>query len=209
MPSTHTLMRQISVDQAQRGIYIDFEGFKDKPPAIIGLFIDGNFKQVVLDSDFKHAARAKGLPVEDLHQVVERLKADCEQEGRCIIPLSTYELSLIERVCSIDISRYYKNGLAIAKRWRWHFHPNIELTRNSLDEFLSLPGVDYEVPVHLGKGNATKRLQAVASGLRHHDEYARLTTVQKGKWTKLLDYNRHDVLGLRALTLRAAQELHG
>ena len=144
MPSTHALMKQVSVDQAKRGIYIDFEGFKDKPPAIIGLFIDGDIKQVVLDSDFEHAARAKGLAVEDLRQVVERLKSDCERDGRFIIAFSMHELSLIERVCSIDISRYYKNGLAIAKRWRWHFHPNIELTRNSLDEFLSLPGVDYD-----------------------------------------------------------------
>ena len=209
MPSTHALMKQVSVDQAQRGIYIDFEGFKDKPPAIIGLFIDGNFNQVVLDSDFEHAARAKGLAVEDLRQVVERLKSDCERDGRFIIAFSMHELSLIERVCGIDISRYYKNGLAIAKRWRWHFHRNIELTRNSLDEFLSLPSVDYKVPGHFRKGIATKRLKAVAAGLCRHDEYSRLTAVQKGKWTKLLDYNRHDVLGLRALTLRAAQDLHG
>ena len=43
--------------------------------------------------------------------------------------------------------------------------------------------------------------------LEKRGEYSKLTAVAKAKWTKLLDYNRHDVLSLKALTVHAAQGL--
>ena len=72
---------------------------------------------------------------------------------------------------------------------------------------MTLPTVDYEVPKHLGKGNATKRLNAVTDMLEKRGEYLELTAVAKGKWTKLLDYNKHDVLGLKALVEQAAKDM--
>ena len=201
--------RRISTYQAERGIYLDFEGFKGKPPAIAGICVENDFHQIVLDSTLRSAAEAKNLNCESFCEFVRCLMEECERDNRFIIAFSSHEMSVIQRDCGIDVSRRYKNGLRIAKRWKWHYHRDIRLDHNSLDQFLELPGVDYEVPKHLGKGNATSRLKAVVAGLARSDDYAKLTPTQKGKWTKLLDYNRHDVLGLRALILRAAKDTSG
>ena len=200
-------MRRISVFQAKRGIYLDLEGFKDKPPAIAGISIDSDFRQVVFDPVLKSAAEDKGLSMENLDSFIKGLQEECERNSRFIIAFSIFELNVIQNYCGIDISRCFKNSLRLAKRWKWKFHKDIELQRNSLDQFLTLPGINYEIPKHLGKGNATKRLKAVREMLERCGDYTKLTSTKKRQWTNLLEYNRHDVLGMQALTMRAAEDM--
>ena len=200
-------INSISVEEATRGIYLDFEGFKDHSPSIIGIFHNNQFQQIVLDPKLKSAAEERSLPQGELVDVIKRLLLECEANHRSLIAFSTHELNVIRTYCDIDVTDKYKNALKFVKRWKWRFHRDIELERKSLDQFLGLPMIHYGVPKHLGKGNATKRLKAVIDMLEKRGDFSSLTPVKKAQWTKLLDYNKHDVLGLRALVVHASAEM--
>ena len=200
-------MRRIKPHQANRAIYLDFEGFKGKPPAIAGFSFDNQFEQVVLDPVLEGAAAAHGLSVLTLDEFVRNLLDECKTNGRFIIAFSDHERAVILRELDLDIRNYYKNALRLANRWRHKYHPHEEWGKASLARYLELPGIDYEIPSHLGKGSATARLRSVSEGLETRGDYAKLVASQKKKWADLLEYNRHDVLALEYLTRKAAEEL--
>jgi hypothetical protein len=64
--------------------------------------------------------------------------------------------------------------------------------------------VGYDVPPAFGPGLTGKRLRRVHQQLEARGSYAQITPVTKGQWTKLLEHNRHDCVGMRAVVLTAA-----
>jgi hypothetical protein len=105
----------------------------------------------------------------------------------------------------VEVGSKYRDARMIGRRWINSLHPGT-VSEWGLADLLSFIG--YDVPTHLGKGNAAKRIRDVSNGLAaKHGDYSRLTPVQKAKWTKLLEYNRIDCLGMRDLVLRAASEI--
>ena len=68
-----------------REIYIDFEGFMDKTPSLLGILVEDEFEQVVLDPSLRLAAIAKDLRISTLEAEVRSLVKRCEQEGRKIV----------------------------------------------------------------------------------------------------------------------------
>lgn len=58
--STRNGHASISIADAEKAIYVDFEGFEDQPPSLLGILIDGSLTQVILDSRLTPAAAAKG-----------------------------------------------------------------------------------------------------------------------------------------------------
>jgi hypothetical protein len=93
----------------------------------------------------------------------------------------------------------------IGRRWINRLHRGA-VSEWRLADLLRFIG--YDVPPHLGKGNAAKRIRDVRRGLAVREgDYSRLTGTQKAKWTKLLAYNRIDCLGMRDIVLLAASEV--
>ena len=122
-------INSISLEEATRGIYIDFEGRKDHPPALVGILYDNQFQQIVLDLRLKSAANAKSLRCESLKDVINGLLEECYEGNRHLIAFSTHELNVIRTHCDIDVSDQYKNALKFAKRWKWHFHRDVEFEK--------------------------------------------------------------------------------
>jgi len=58
LSSDKTVHGVISREDAARAIYVDFEGFKDKSPCLIGILVEGTLEQVVLDRRLFAAAVA-------------------------------------------------------------------------------------------------------------------------------------------------------
>ena len=67
--------------------------------------------------------------------------------------------------------------------------------RHQLHRYFELVG--HPVPKAFGPGNF-QRIRYVRDMLnRRAGEYGALTAVAKAKWTKALEHNRHDCVGLR------------
>lgn len=187
--------------EAKRAIYVDCEGFANKPPSLIGILCEDDFQQVVLDPALAPAADAKGLEVHSLNHVVTDVVNRCRAEGRVLVGYSLHELDLFHSYGGVDCSSVYRDAKRIATRWWNRTHPDARREDRSLKSFLA--DIDFELPSWLGIQKATARLRTVLEGLARHKQYELLTAVTKGKWTKLLGYNRFDCDGMNALVMHA------
>jgi hypothetical protein len=104
--------------EAARAIYVDFEGFKDKPPSLVGILVDGKLKQVILEPKLFAAAVAKECKTGSIEEVARELRAKCEAEGRFLISYSEHELRQFKQYAHESFDDIYRNALVIAKRWR-------------------------------------------------------------------------------------------
>jgi len=193
-----------SQEEASRAIYVDFEGFKDKTPSLVGILFDGVLTQVVLDPRLFPAAVVKGCKTGSIHDVACDLRERCQAEDRTLVAYSGHELRTFATYSGVDFSDVYRNALLIARKWWNVFHHGKPIDRK-LKSFLTAIGAP--MPASLGVGNATSRLRAVIDMLERRHTYGALTPVVRKKWRDLLAYNAHDCRGTQRLVSRAVREL--
>lgn len=214
MAATTTTTTLTSAD-GTRAIYLDFEGFTNEAPALLGVLVDDSFETLVLDPVLRPAAEEKGLRVTDGEAALRGILERARLEDRLICAFGNREREAALQDFGVDLSERFVNVQRIAKRW-WKAHraerPQRRRGRNarnrsrgySLEFFEN--GLGLERPRHLKSGNATKRLRDLRDPLVTHDgDWFRLTGTAKGKWTKLLGYNQVDVLNLAALAMWVAR----
>ena len=226
MATTQTAGRQggclhLNQDEARQAIYLDFEGTAVDSPSLLGVLIEGEFTQYVFEPVLEPAAKAKAVelggtcrfatPAEALVEIQRRVKA----ERRHVFAWSTRERDAIDEfIADPDDRRFWmttiENTIPLAKAWKGRHHRQVEFPRgprgrsgrNILARYLKLIG--YQVPGMHGPGNTADRVRFVRNALAKRGSYEALTAVQKAKWTNLLQHNRHDCVGLRALVERIA-----
>ena len=190
----------LSKKQADRAVYIDFEGFKDKSPSFVGVLDETGFKQIVLALELQPAARAKGCSAQSINYWARRLINRCLHENRLIVGFSMHDLNCLKNYTSVgdQAEPIYVNALQAAKKWHWReYKIGLDGSR-TLEAYCAIAKVpqrpdDYcDIPV-------TLNLKAIMSGLNARGTYRKLTRLQKQKWAALLEYNRWDCRDLRAL----------
>jgi hypothetical protein len=197
----HTTFSQ---EEASRAIYMDFEGFKDKTPSLVGILFDGVLTQVVLEPRLFPAAVVKGCKTGSIRDVACDLRERCHAEGRTLVAFSGHELRTFATYSGVDFSDVYRNALLIAKKW-WNVFHHGKPTDRKLKTFLAAIGAP--MPASLGVGNATLRLRTVIDMLERRHTYRSLTPVVRKKWRDLLAYNAHDCRGTQRLVAHALREL--
>lgn len=199
--------RRISLAEAERGIYVDLEGFQAKPSALVGILVGDELEQVVFDPELRSAAEAKGLRVSSFPSEAARILDQAVREDRVVVGYTQHERDLFAKWGGVDLGEHYRDAHKIAKRWKKKLHRGEHIAGWGLKDFFSFIG--YEVPSHLGRTNTTNRLRAVLEMLSKRGSYEALSPTKKRQWTNLLTYNQHDCRGMRELVLRAARELEG
>ena len=209
----------ICIEEALRGIYIDFEGTAVDPPSFLGaIWLHGdtqNFIQYVLEKTLWPAARAKAAWCQQARwDDLKEIKELSEKEDRLIFAWSNHEANALQEYSPEGdwFSSNVINAIPIAKKWKKEFHPDVEfkkdpkqpmLGKNRLDRYLKLIG--YEVPASFGSGNSAGRIRYVRNMLNDRNgDYSKLTPVAKAKWTKALKHNWHDCDGMRELLIQIA-----
>jgi hypothetical protein len=190
----------ISRPAAERAIYIDFEGFTDQTPALLGILIDDHFEQVVLDPRLQQAAEAKHLRVVSLDAIIKEIVNRANSEKRQIVAYTQHEKNVVLRFANIDLTGPYRDARMIAMRWRRRPFETGNTDR-TLKNYLKAIG--FVRGAYLGDRLSTTRLGEVIKMLDERTAYDKLTAVKKAKWTKLLSHNRIDCEGMKALVLYA------
>ena len=200
---------------AKRAIYVDFEGYRDHAPALIGILVEDEFEIVVLDEALQSAAAAKACRTTDgavaLRELAERARA----EGRRICAFGNHERDAAREYFDVDLEDIYVNGHRLVKAWWRHTRPGQRPPRRSHRRRRWQPlgrwtlefferGLGLHRSRHLRAGHATSRLRHVRAQLQPRGSFDRLTPTAKSKWTKLLRYNETDVRNLRAMVCAAA-----
>jgi hypothetical protein len=202
LPSDKTVHGVISREEAARAIYVDFEGFKEKSPCLIGILVEGVLEQVVLDRRLFAAAVSSRCRQASIEAVAGELTTRCRSEGRRLVGYSQHERRMFWQHAGIDFVEEYRDGRMIASRWWNNCRKGVVRVDNTLKSYLEAIG--YPMPASLGTGNTTARLTAVIEMLERRLRYPDLTPCVQAKWRDLLAYNRHDCRGMKKLISIAA-----
>ena len=205
--------RPLRITDISRAIHLDFEGFKDAPPCLAGVQIDGEWSATVFGDVAPHlvpAAKAKGLAVSALDRFLERLVDQAVDEDRRIAGFSDHERRVLCDRGLGELEDRYVNTLKLARKWRGRHHPRVadSIRRrrgrvrhqggfnrgkgNTLVDFARLAGWP-QYPAY-GTETTTARLRHVMGQIERHGDYRSLTRTAKSKWTKLLGHNRWDCM---------------
>jgi len=197
----------ISSKEASKAIYIDFEGFVDKPPTLIGILIEDHFEQIIFEDGLRSAADAKGMRVSSLNEVIDKLYSVCADEGRLIVAYSQHEINVIRKYTNRDISDIYRDARMIARRWKSICFDRSAPIRKckALKDYLTY--LEFPRGSYLGEKKSTARIKAVLEMSKRRGNYDALTPVVKAKWTKLLEHNQIDCIGMKALVETASRAL--
>ncbi len=208
--SLRVQFKSLTATEAQRALYIDFEGGRGKPPVLLGILRRGrkgtepSVFQTVVDPVFE----AAGPETRDLRKAVETAVLRAERGDRRIVSWSQHDLKVVRSLADEDpelIARFearYVNALAVAKGWAWQLHRADKPADGKLSAYLEL--IRYEVPAGAGSGHVGKTIRDLRPSL---EKGRPLTALQAGKWAWLLEHNRHDCAGMRKICIRATREI--
>lgn len=214
--SKKIVRNDLSSSQAERALYIDFEGTMTKPSSFLGIACEGKWEVVVIEESLwpaaEHGARGGSVQTARIEDVLAQIRERAEREDRCVVAWSTRELDEIETSlpdASPDLLWWKSNlinALPIAKRWARRHSMEIRAipsTHGGRENRYSLSGfmeaVGFDVPRNLGTGNSAQRIRHVRGQLEQRGSFAALTPTAKGKWSRGLQHNRYDCLGLAAV----------
>jgi hypothetical protein len=211
-------MDTMTFAEAGDAIYIDFEcrAREIDRPAILGVVRpDGTVTQYVVDPALADAAVAQAdCRVASLSDVLRELADECQKKRCRLVSWSSFDMKVIlvadppTRILAA-LSTAHFDALDIVPRWAATYGFKADKkkfeTRNQLHKFFPLAGYRPDWRYEAATPAAWirhVRAQMAASGGR----YRHVNHQTKRDWQALLRYNRHDCLGLRHLTLRAAAE---
>lgn len=202
--------KQLSEGEAQRALYIDFEGGQDKPPVLLGILghrgrgAEPSVFQVVVDREFEPAGPMPRGLIDAVETVVQR----AEHGDRRIVSWSQHDLDVVRRLHDDQpelVARFehrYANALGVARRWANRMHPEDRPADGRLVGYLALIG--YEIPPGASAGHVGQTIRALRPRLQAGRP---LTPAHRRRWARLLEHNRYDCDGMREVCLLATREL--
>ena len=214
----------LSPDEAHRAIYIDFEGFQDKEPAILGsLWAYGktpadnklrcvhdihhpSLRSIVDEVKLNHGdLKDYQQHSRSVEQSLNALLLLAQAQDRLLVSWSASELLRIGEYVSSDLFTLfldtYRDGKATAKAWR-----AMPKGKNKLVHFFETTDYPFDLEVY-GPRKTTQRLNSVVNGVKNKGSYEALIASQKENWGNLLLHNFYDCHGLRHVTKFAATAL--
>lgn len=224
----------LTESEAQRALYIDFEGNANFPPTLLGVLAANgsglcNFFQDVVEAAFSDCAVAHSHEIGEgnycrtgsLTHVIDTLVDRAREEDRLIVAWSGHEWDVVREYSGVsprslsEFDRRFRSAIPTAKDYKRRcfqshvFPPKpkkgfVPWGTHTLPNYLRMVG--YPIPSGSGPGLTGKNLAYLRAELeRKGGEHAALTPASKGKWSRVLSHNLHDCCGMRELMLRAAE----
>jgi len=193
--------KQMTPLEARTAFYVDFEGGKDAPPVLIGI-LRKHTQQYVVEPAFE----GLGPDYRELRVAVATVVTRAEKQGRRIVSWSEHDLDVVRSLTKEPelIARFearYANGRALAARWATRA-PGLEKpATGDLERYFELIG--YEVPESAGPGQVGATVRSLTQRLAAGRQP---TESQLERWADLVEHNRHDCEGMRAVCIRAATD---
>lgn len=208
-------------------IYIDFECLapprrQQNPalatPLLLGaLWPDHTITQFIVDPRLAEAARAdRGLcRVATLRDAATELIARARTLACPIVSWSTFDSSIVHAHAGLSraeldiFSSLYVNALQPARRWASLTTlrlPDDDGQGNALSRYCAASG--YDVPGRVARVRPARNLRYLLAHLRKAGaRYRDVKPKAKARWHDVLEYNRHDLLGLRHVHERVTRDL--
>ncbi len=206
-------------EEARRAIYIDFEGGKDKPPSLVGVLIENEYRAIILNSAFRPLARSKKLAFRFLKEFVADTLSLAVTEDRVIAAWTEHEwdkmsefdngtLGQIYRNANLLVMEYFKsNRSKTIKKLKRQIKKDVEAGKRDmynknvgLKDLLTVDYVGYAYPPDLKSFPPGKAISRRDDQLEKKEEnYSKVSTGAKRAFTNLIRYNEHDCMGMAHL----------
>ena len=145
------------------------------------------------------------LPLRD---AVENVVRRAEHGDRRIVSWSEHDLRVVRTLADEDpelVARFedrYANARAFAEYWRNKLHGGDRPEKGRLADYLAL--INYTVPDEAEPGHVGDTIRDLRPRLTRD---LPPTPAQQARWDRLVEHNRFDCAGMRAVCLRASREL--
>lgn len=200
------------------GCYIDFEGFagneyqNSPPPILIGIFQNGNFKQIVFTDEYRWAALDPGVKhsveyIPNRSQFLSELVKTIRRK-RPFFAYSDYEKNVITNQIGYSIDERYRNVLSIFKRFRNKNPRTYDKPAPNESETLirTTKTLGITLPKKLGKNEVTGRFREVRNYSRSRVSWANAPREVRKKWAEILKHNRTDCICLYDILKKLRQK---
>jgi hypothetical protein len=214
----------LTIEQAKRGIYIDFEGFKGSKrgeiplPHVLGAWCNGknsNNKLYLLRDYFKPLGRPAVVsnhwasrPVMNIDEAILELIEWSTRENRLLLYFSKHEKDAIKKHCTEEVSNAFSERSRNAKLTvnEWHRKKRRGIPKSkSLKWYFSFIKYENQTPEDYKMTLALKKIEAA---VQKTTRWKQLDKKIQDMWAQLVMYNLHDCKGLKKLTNKAANGLH-
>ena len=208
-----SLLSRIFVYDAQPIIWVDCEGRKkDDFPAMTTVLIGDEIATYIHDPVLAPAAKAKGVVFMEWKELYVWLLQHAKEKGAYIagysIPERDYlyaanpgQKELVDKVYfNANAASWFRNKRPATYERILKTMPKFR--RPGLKQFLLDPEVGYPYPKYLVRSEfspAQALKQAREQLTKYQGKYSDISSGTKTALSHLIDYNRHDVLGMRHL----------
>lgn len=221
---TRQRKKPLTASEADRAIYIDFEGNQGRPLTFLGAACEGEWGVTVLEPGFRSVVdrghRHGIVDVAEPLTAMEAIRQRAMDEDRRVVAWSIHELDEIRSYYGSDDEAVewwadnLINALPIAKKWasshRVVLRPVKDFrsakpgakTTTALVCFMEAVG--YQKHHQYARGKTGSRISYVRDQMIRRGGHSALTRVAKAKWTNLLNHNYDDCVGLRAVMIRVS-----
>ena len=212
--------RILTVEEAKRGIYIDFEGFGTTPgsgkipePHMLGAWSTGFKKLFLLRERFTPLIH---LPVRELWDECEVMNLEeavialtewSKRENRLLLSFSIHEPKAILQYCSKgSVSSFmerFVNAKITINKWHKQYRKG-KPKGTSLKGYFKLVKIDNQTPEAF---SPAKSLRLIEKAVNKTRRWNKLDKKSKEEWKNLVLYNLHDCKGLHKLTVKSSNGL--
>lgn len=212
-------MRILTVEEAKRGIYIDFEGLKRDgdnklpQPHMLGAWSkEGRGVVFLLRDWFKPMVgspiikkRWGECQITCMNTAMTQLIQRSEIENRLLLSYSEHELRVINKYCDSGVATRFKahyfDVRPMIKNWRNKFHGGKKPEGNTLKGYFDLIGYSHNPELDVKPATDLRAIEKAATKTK---SWRRFDSIIRNKWTSLVIYNFHDCKGMFKLTKKAA-----
>lgn len=193
-------------EEATRGIYFDFEGFRNGTPSMVGTLIGDTYTPTFLHPSFEAAAAHVGAPLVTLEDYAATLARKAQREDRRLFAYSIHEAEVLAK----EVPHYapalgprFTNAHTLVRKWSNRIGRPLPRGDRSLKTYYALFFEPY--PDLLADLSVPRTLARIASAGRRHVSWAATPPAVQALLDDLLAYNRLDCTATRALVLRTTR----
>ena len=203
--------KTLTRDEADRAIYIDFEGREEKPPSLVGVLVDNVYSAIILNPEFKSVAENRKLFEQPLEQFVTDTLSTACRERRVIVAWSEHELNTMQEFNDGTLEERYRNANKLVKNFfktkptfkklKKEIKKSAKWNKNKvgLKDLLWLDYVKYVYPTHLKSFSPAKAISRMEDQLAKYSDYLKVSPGTKRSFSNLITYNEHDCRGMSHL----------
>lgn len=201
---------KLTATEAERALYVDYEGNVDRPPTLLGWREDGRTDGAIIEPNFSTCEdrwRARGVFVWDHEELVKDLITRAEQEDRHIVSWSEHDWRHMMRILRDEawqerLCKVYRNAIQTARPWYRRNHGPLPQAA-TLNFFLTLFGE--EPPEIFGLEVVGTALRLLRTQLAEQRSYPELTPTARKAWVRVVKHNRLDLAGMEFVMKRVTE----